>query len=118
MNKGKIIQVSGPVVDVLFESGAMPKLRDALKVKLGDSEITMEVAQMLGHGTLRCIVLGSSDGLARNMEVIATGSGITVPVGDATIGRMFNVLGDPIDGGEPVAENQERWNIHRAAPKF
>ncbi|MBR3042474.1 MAG: F0F1 ATP synthase subunit beta, partial [Eubacterium sp.] len=118
MNKGKIVQVSGPVVDVLFESGNLPKLRDALKVKLGDSEVTMEVAQMLGHGTTRCIVLGSSDGLARNMEVIQTGSGISVPVGDATIGRMFNVLGDPIDGGEPIAESQERWNIHRAAPKF
>ena len=118
MNKGKIIQVSGPVVDVLFESGAMPKLRDALKVKLGDSEITMEVAQMLGHGTLRCIVLGSSDGLARNMEVIATGSGITVPVGDATIGRMFNVLGETIDNGPKIDENNKKLPIHREAPKL
>ena len=118
MIKGKIVQVSGPVVDVLFESGHLPKLRDALKVKVDENELTMEVAQMLGQGTVRCIVLGSSDGLARNMEVVSTGTGISVPVGDATIGRMFNVLGDPIDGGEAVPESQERWNIHRPAPKF
>ena len=115
---GKIIQVSGPVVDVLFESGNVPKLRDALKVTLNGEEVTMEVAQMLGKGTVRCIVLGSSDGLARHMEVVSTGEGISVPVGDATIGRMFNVLGDPIDGGEAVPDSQERWNIHRPAPKF
>ena len=118
LSKGKVVQVSGPVVDVAFESGHLPKLRDALKVTVDGNELTMEVAQMLGDGVVRCVVLGSSDGLARNMEVSQTGAGISVPVGDATIGRMFNVLGDPIDGGEAVAENQERWNIHRPAPKF
>ena len=116
--KGKVIQVSGPVVDVQFEVGHLPKLRDALKVKVGSKELTMEVAQMLGEGVVRCIVLGSSDGLARNMEVTSTGAGISVPVGEPTIGRMFNVLGEPIDGGDPVPESKERWNIHRPAPKF
>ena len=115
---GKVIQVSGPVVDVQFESGHLPKLRDALYVTVKGEELTMEVAQMLGDGVVRCIVLGASEGLSRNMEVTSSGEGITVPVGDATIGRMFNVLGDPIDGGEAVPESQERWNIHRPAPKF
>ncbi len=115
---GKVIQVSGPVVDVQFESGHLPKLRDALYVTVKGEKLTMEVAQMLGDGVVRCIVLGASEGLSRNMEVTSSGEGITVPVGDATIGRMFNVLGDPIDGGEAVPESQERWNIHRPAPKF
>ena len=97
MIRGKIVQVSGPVVDVLFESEHMPKLRDALNVKVDGNDLTMEVAQILGQGTVRCIVLGSSEGLARNMEVVSTGTGISVPVGDATIGRMFNVLGDPLE---------------------
>ena len=118
LSKGKVVQVSGPVVDVLFESGHLPKLRDALKVTVDGNELTMEVAQMLGEGVVRCVVLGSSDGLARGMEVSQTGAGISVPVGDATIGRMFNVLGDPIDGGDKIADSQERWNIHRPAPKF
>ena len=118
MDTGKIIQISGPVVDVQFEKGYLPKLRDALKVKVNKKEMTMEVAQMLGDGVVRCIVLGSSDGLSRNMEVTQTGAGISVPVGDVTIGRMFNVLGDPIDGGEAISETQERWNINRPAPKF
>ena len=115
---GKVVQVSGPVVDVLFESGNMPKLRDALKVKVNEETLTMEVAQMLGQGMVRCIVLGSSDGLSRGLEVVSTGSGITVPVGNKTIGRMFNVLGEPIDGGKPVPKKEERWSIHRPAPKF
>ena len=118
MNKGKIVQVSGPVIDVLFEKGQLPKLREALRVEVEGEQRVMEVAQMLGNSMVRCIILASSEGLARNMEVTATGEGITVPVGSPTIGRMFNVLGDPIDGGERIPDSAERWNIHRPAPKF
>ncbi len=118
MNAGKIVQVSGPVVDVEFETGHLPKLRDALKVTVGGEERTMEVAQLLEGNIVRCIILSASEGLARGMEVIATGSGITVPVGDVTIGRMFNVLGNAIDGGDDISKDAERWNIHRPAPSF
>lgn len=118
MNTGKVIQVSGPVVDVEFEAGELPRLRDALRVTVNNEEYTMEVAQMLGSNVVRCIMLASSDGLSRGMEVVSTGTGISVPVGDATIGRMFNVLGDPIDGGEAIPDSAERWNIHRPAPRF
>ena len=118
MNKGKIVQVSGPVIDVLFEKGQLPKLREALRVEVGGEQRVMEVAQMLGNSMVRCIILASSEGIARNMEVTATGEGITVPVGAPTIGRMFNVLGNPIDGGESIPDSAERWNIHRPAPKF
>ena len=118
MNIGKIIQVSGPVVDVEFEEGQLPRLREALKVNVNGEERTMEVSQLLGGNVVRCIILSVSEGLSRNMDVIATGSDIRVPVGDVTIGRMFNVLGNPIDGGETIPETAERWNIHRPAPKF
>ena len=118
MNKGKIVQVSGPVIDVLFEKGQLPKLREALRVEVEGEQRVMEVAQMLGNSMVRCIILASSEGIARNMEVTATGEGITVPVGAPTIGRMFNVLGNPIDGGESIPDSAERWNIHRPAPKF
>ena len=118
MSKGKIIQVSGPVVDVQFEKGAMPKLRTALTVEVDGEERVMEVSQLLENNTVRCIILASSEGLARDMEVTNTGDGIKVPVGQATIGRMFNVLGKPIDGGEEVSESNERWSIHRKAPSF
>ena len=118
MNKGKIVQVSGPVIDVLFEKGRLPKLREALRVEVEGEQRVMEVAQMLGNSMVRCIILASSEGIARNMEVTATGEGITVPVGAPTIGRMFNVLGNPIDGGESIPDSAERWNIHRPAPKF
>ena len=118
MKKGKIVQVSGPVVDVYFPDGHLPRLREALTVEVGGSTRVMEVSALLGDDEVRCIVLAASEGLARDMEVTATGSGIRVPVGQPTIGRMFNVLGDPIDGGEKIAEDAERWNIHRKAPSF
>lgn len=118
MNKGKIVQVSGPVVDVEFLEGKLPKLRDALEVVVdGDTQI-MEVSQLLGNRRVRCIILSQSEGLFRGMEVTATGHGITVPVGDKTIGRMFNVLGKPIDGGEEVSADEEHWEIHRKAPSY
>ena len=115
---GKIIQISGSVIDVQFEKGHLPRIKDALTVKLGEKILVMEVAQHIGEAMVRCIMLAGSEGLARGMEVTATGSGITVPVGEITLGRMFNVTGDPIDGGAPVPEDTERWSIHRKAPKF
>ena len=118
IRKGRIIQVSGPVVDVVFDKGEMPRLREALTVKLEDGVRTMETAQLMEDGVVRCIILSQSEGLARDMEVTATGEGIRVPVGDVTIGRMFNVLGNPIDGGEAIPEGTEKWNIHRPAPSF
>ncbi len=118
MNKGRIVQVSGPVIDVRFDEGNPPKLREALIVDVDGEEKTMEVAQLLGNNEVRCIILSQSEGLARDMEVTATGAGITVPVGAPTIGRMFNVLGNPIDGGEAIPKDAERWNIHRKPPAF
>ena len=118
MNKGRIVQVSGPVIDVRFDNGNPPKLREALTVEVDGERKTMEVAQLLGDNEVRCIILSQSEGLARDMEVTATGTGISVPVGAPTIGRMFNVLGDPIDGGDAIPEDAERWNIHRKPPAF
>lgn len=117
MNKGRIVQVMGPVVDVLFEDGVLPHIKDALKVKNGDRTCVMEVSQHLGNSTVRCIMLAASEGLCRDMEVEATGKGIQVPVGDKTLGRLFNVLGETIDGGESL-EGEEHWVIHRDPPSF
>ena len=116
--KGKIAQVSGPVVDVEFSDGKLPKIHDALSVKVGDSVRVMEVARHIGHKIVRCIMLAESEGLARGMEVTSDGNGIRVPVGESTLGRMFNVLGEPIDGGKPIPADIERWNIHKSAPGF
>jgi F-type H+/Na+-transporting ATPase subunit beta len=115
---GKIIKVSGSVIDVLFSDDELPKINEALTVKVGDKTKYMEVAQHLGDGRVRCIMLSESDGIARNMEAVATGSGITVPVGNPTLGRLFNVFGETIDGGEQLSEDVERWNIHRNPPSF
>lgn len=118
MNIGKIVQVSGPVVDVEFRDGKLPKLREALEVLLDGKRYVMEVAQQIGLGVARCIMMSGSEGLCRDMEVTATGNGISVPVGDITLGRLFNVLGETIDGGEQVPEDTERWDIHRQPPNF
>ncbi|MCD8255436.1 MAG: F0F1 ATP synthase subunit beta [Oscillospiraceae bacterium] len=118
MNIGRIVQVSGPVVDVAFDHGELPKVNEALVVLIDDNECVMEVAQHIGDNTVRCIMLSASDGLTRNMPVMSSGSGIKVPVGEATLGRMFNVLGRPIDGGEEPDESVPRWEIHRKAPTF
>ncbi len=115
--KGKIVQVSGPVVDVEFEYGRLPKIKEALRVKSGGRECVMEVAQHTGHNTVRCIMLAPSEGLHKDMEVTATGSAISVPVGEKTLGRLFNVLGETLDGGEPLDDVPHR-SIHRAPPKF
>lgn len=117
MNKGKIVQVLGPVVDVLFEHNNLPDIKDALEVDNAGKRCVMEVAQHIGNDTVRCIMLASSEGLYRGMEVIATGSGIKVPVGDATLGRLFNVLGETIDGGDSLTDSPQ-WEIHREPPAF
>ena len=111
MEKGKIVQVMGPVVDVEFEDQNLPYIKDALTVENNGKKLVMEVAQHIGNNTVRCIMLASSDGLCKDMEVTATGAGISVPVGKETLGRLFNVLGETIDNGEQL-ENAEHWVIH------
>lgn len=118
MMKGKIVQISGSVVDVAFEGGKLPRIKEALIVYLGEDKRVMEVAQHIGGGVVRCIMLSESEGLSRGMEVTATGDNIKVPVGEAVLGKMFNVFGDPIDGTQPVDDSNERWSIHRKAPSF
>ncbi len=116
--EGKIVQISGPVVDVEFPAGGLPRIREALYTDNGTKKVFMEVEQHIGHETVRCIMMGQSEGLKRNMTVTATGNSITVPVGNVTLGRMFNVLGDPIDGLGEISSGVTRWSIHRKAPAF
>lgn len=125
MSKGHILQVMGPVVDVKFEDGHLPEIYNALKVKHKaqsdmevDIDLTLEVALHLGDNTVRAIAMDSTDGLIRGMEVEDTGAPISVPVGEVTLGRVFNVLGDTIDNGEEIAPDVRRDPIHRPAPKF
>ena len=118
MRYGSIVQISGPVVDVRFEGKHPPKIREALSVTVDGEERIMEVAQHVGDKLVRCIMLAGSEGLARGMEVRAPGTSITVPVGKVTLGRMFNVLGKPIDGGPPLPEAAERHSIYRKPPAF
>ena len=115
---GRIVQISGSVIDVQFEQGQLPAIKEALKVKIDDETRVMEVAQHIGHDMVRCIMLASSDGMSKGMEVERTMGSIRVPVGTSVLGRMFNVLGDPIDGGEPVPAEEPHWEIHRKAPSF
>ena len=117
MKKGKIVQVMGPVVDVEFEDNDLPYIKDALEVDNHGKRCVMEVAQHIGNNTVRCIMLAASEGLHKDMEVIAEGSGIKVPVGAKTLGRLFNVLGDTLDGGENL-DAEENWVIHRDPPSF
>ncbi|MBQ7266493.1 MAG: F0F1 ATP synthase subunit beta [Firmicutes bacterium] len=115
-NVGKIVQIIGAVVDIKFQTENMPALNNAIEIKNGDKKIVVEVAQHIGDDVVRCIAMSSTDGYKRGMEAVDTGSPITVPVGKKTLGRMFNVTGDPIDDKE--APEAERWSIHRAAPGF
>ena len=116
-NLGKIVQVSGPVVDVEFEDSNLPSIKEALYVINNGHKCVMEVAQHIGHNTVRCIMLAASEGLSRDMTVVATGDSIQVPVGEKTLGRLFNVLGDTIDGGEKL-DDETHWSIHREPPTF
>jgi len=116
-NKGTVVQVMGPVVDVEFPAGQLPPIKDALRVAVGGGDSVMEVAQHMGNNTVRCIMLSPSEGLGRGMDVTKTGGPISVPVGTEILGRMFNVLGEPIDEKGPV-ETAEKWPIHRQPPRF
>ena len=117
-NKGKITQIIGAVLDVRFEEGHLPEINEAIRIPLADGgKLVVEVAQHLGDDTVRCIAMGSTDGLVRGMEAIATGAPISVPVGENTLGRIFNVLGEPIDN-KPAPEGVDYEPIHRAAPTF
>ena len=115
---GRIVQVSGSVIDVLFEEGQLPKINEALTVAADGRTLVMEVAQHVGDNMVRCIMLAGSEGMSRGMETVATGGSIKVPVGNDVLGRMFNVLGEPIDGGDPLPDVVERASIHRRAPGF
>lgn len=123
MSKGKIIQVIGPVVDVEFPAEQLPAIYNAIKIETKDQEdksfevnLTLEVAQHLGNNTVRCISMSSTDGLVRGMVAVDQGTGISVPVGDATLGRLLNVVGEAIDNNGEV-NAKERWAIHREPPK-
>ncbi len=117
--KGVVIQVIGAVVDVQFPKESIPKVYDALRVTSHDSSngLVLEVEQQIGGGVVRCLAMGISDGLRRGVEVEATGAGIKVPVGNETVGRIMNVLGEPVDNMGPIGE-KERWEIHRPAPTY
>ena len=114
---GVVSQVMGPVVDVRFEEGALPAIYNALTMPIGERNLTVEVAQHIGDNVARCIAMASTDGLQRGTAVLDTGKAISVPVGRETLGRIFNVLGEPVDN-EAAPETDERWNIHRPAPEY
>ena len=116
MKNGIVRRVTGPVVDVQFPTGHLPDIYNAIEIQLEDRKVVMEAMQQLGSDTVRCVSLFSTDGIARGCTAVDTGSPVTMPVGEATLGRMFNVVGDPIDGKGPV--EAERMPIHRAAPSF
>lgn len=120
MAEGKILQVIGPVVDVKFDYNEVPKLLNAISVAEPDHNINLmlEVVQDIGNNTVRCITLGSTDGLARGMAAKDTGRPITVPIGPQTLGRIFNLLGEPIDGNGPVPKPEMNNPIHRPSPTF
>lgn len=117
MESGRIVQILGPVVDVEFENGKLPMMRDALEISKDGRKYVMEAAGHLGNNIVRCIMLSASEGLSKGLDVTATGSCIKVPVGKQTLGRMFNVLGEAIDGGARP-EGSEEWKIHRDPPSF
>ncbi len=117
-NIGKIIKISGPVIDVKFDKTKLPNLLNALEVFNNGEKLVLEVAQEIGNDTVRTIAMGATEGITRNMDVIDTGAPISVPVGEATLGRIFNVTGDAIDGKEQPGKDVPRSSIHREAPKF
>ena len=116
-NIGKVVQIIGPVLDIKFENGKLPDLLNAIEIMHDGKRVVCEVAAQAGDDTVRCIAMSSTDGMSRGMEAVDTGMGITVPVGDKTLGRIFNLLGDAIDN-LPDPEAEERWCIHRQPPAF
>ena len=124
MSTGRVMQVLGPVVDIQFDQGHLPEINNAIKIDYKakssserDLNLTVEVALQLGDNTVRCIAMGSTDGVVRGMEAVDTGKPITIPVGRPTLGRVFNVLGDPIDEKDQV-KSETHYSIHRPAPSY
>ena len=115
--EGTVIQIVGPVLDIRFADYQLPELMSAIEIPHGDHTIVAEVAQHIGDNVARCIAMSSTDGLQRGVTAIDTGAPISVPVGEACLGRVFNLLGQPIDE-KPAPEAEERWPIHRAAPSY
>ena len=116
-NIGKVVQVIGPVLDIRFQDGQLPELLSAIEIQSGDRKIVAEVAQHIGDNVARCISMNATDGMVRGLDAVDTGGPITVPVGDKCLGRIFNLLGQPIDE-KPAPEGVERWPIHRQPPSF
>ena len=116
-NIGKVVQIIGPVLDIKFENGKLPNLLNAIEIEHEGKTVVCEVAQQLGDDIVRCIAMSSTDGMVRGMEAVDTGSGITVPVGECTLGRIFNLLGEAIDN-LPQPESKENWCIHRDPPSY
>lgn len=117
-SKGKVVQVIGTVVDVEFQAGELPTIYSAVELQNEGERLVLEVEQHVGNSWARCLALGATEGLARGIELTDTGSPVMVPVGQASLGRLMNVLGDPIDGGEEFPADTLRWPIHRKAPSF
>ncbi len=116
-NIGKIVQIIGPVLDIKFENGHLPDLLNAIEIEHEGDRVVCEVASQLGDDTVRCIAMTSTDGMSRGMEAVDTGAGISVPVGEETLGRIFNLLGEPVDNG-PAPKTKEKWCIHRDPPTY
>ena len=116
-NIGKVVQIIGPVVDVRFENGHLPDLLGAIEIENDGGTVVCEVASQIGDDTVRCIAMSSTDGMSRGIDAVYRGEGITVPVGNETLGRIFNLLGEPIDN-LPAPESTERWGIHREPPPY
>ena len=116
-NIGKVIQIIGPVLDIKFENGHLPNLLNAIEIEHDGKKLVCEVASQIGDDVVRCIAMSGTDGMSRGMKAVDTGTGITVPVGNGTLGRIFNLLGEPIDNG-PEPEAEDRWCIHRDPPAY
>ena len=114
---GKVIQVTGPVLDIRFKEGELPALLNAIEINIDGRRLIAEVAQQIGDDVVRCIAMSSTDGLVRGIDAVDTEGPITVPVGEECLGRVFNLLGDPVDN-QPAPDAKERWAIHRPAPSF
>jgi F-type H+-transporting ATPase subunit beta len=121
-NIGRVVQVIGPVLDVEFEPEHLPEIYNALVIEDATAAVpvrlTAEVQQHIGQNQVRAVAMSTTDGVTRGMDVVDTGSPITAPVGDVALGRILNVLGEPVDGGPPLPPDTERWPIHRETPKF
>ncbi|MBQ4227500.1 MAG: F0F1 ATP synthase subunit beta, partial [Clostridia bacterium] len=117
-NIGTVIQVMGPVLDIRFDEGHMPQLLNAVEVQLNGDTLVCEVAQHIGDNVARCVAMSSTDGLRRGVEAVDTGAPISMPVGEACLGRVFNLLGQPIDEGEALPADMPRMSIHRSAPSY